>query len=298
MIETPTVLILGAGASIPFGYPSGEGLKDEICSELKNPSHPFGVELQSHGFSEEQILEFRNNFFYSGKLSIDAFLEHRPGFMDIGKLVIAKSLIPYENLDNLFENGRGRWYSYFYNKLNTSFEDFDKNKFSIVTFNYDRSFEQFLFTALKNTHGIEDDKDCASKLEKIPIIHVHGKLAKLDWQDPDGRPYNSDLSSGNDLKQSAEGIKIIHEKIDGTKTFKEAYKLISKARDVHFLGFGYHKTNIERLNLPNYDDLKYHGTCYGLERAEIKTVRKFFPSQINLDKTGILMYLRRNFKFD
>ena len=35
MIETPTVLILGAGASKPYGYPIGSELKSRIISSLK-----------------------------------------------------------------------------------------------------------------------------------------------------------------------------------------------------------------------------------------------------------------------
>ena len=34
MIKTPTVLILGAGASINYGFPSGLQLKNEICREI------------------------------------------------------------------------------------------------------------------------------------------------------------------------------------------------------------------------------------------------------------------------
>ncbi|WP_156096076.1 hypothetical protein [Methanobacterium sp. SMA-27] len=43
MIKTPTVFVLGAGASIPYGYPSGEKLREEICHELEDPSHPYGL---------------------------------------------------------------------------------------------------------------------------------------------------------------------------------------------------------------------------------------------------------------
>jgi len=63
---------------------------------------------------------------------------------------------------------RGDWYQYFCDKLNTSFEEFDQNKISIITFNYDRSLEHSLFTALKNSYG-KNDRDCALKL-KISLL--------------------------------------------------------------------------------------------------------------------------------
>jgi hypothetical protein len=61
MIKTPTVFVLGPGASIPYGYPSGEKLREEICHELEDPSHPYGRMLQSQGFSEKEILEFSSS---------------------------------------------------------------------------------------------------------------------------------------------------------------------------------------------------------------------------------------------
>lgn len=300
MIETPTVFILGAGASIPYGYPSGEKLRDEICYELKDPSHPYTRELLTHGFSEKEILEFRNNFYYSGLTSIDAFLEHRTEFIDIGKLTIARSLIPHENLDDLFETGDGRWYRYFYDRINTSFEEFDKNNFSVITFNYDRSFEQFLFTALKNTYG-KSDELCASKLEKIPIVHVYGNLSDLDWQSSKGRPYKSDLYYEDFLKQSADSIKIIHEDIDEIESFKEAHKLIENAKKIIFFGFSYNRINVKRLKIPPTNGKRIVGTTYGLEKSEVNAARKLFNRGTDLtagSHIDILLYLRRYFHFE
>ena len=37
--------------------------------------------------------------------------------------------------------------------MNTPFEDFEKNLVSVITFNYDRSLEQFLFISLKSRYG-------------------------------------------------------------------------------------------------------------------------------------------------
>ena len=36
MITKPTVLILGAGASVDYGFPTGRGLVSLICSECKS----------------------------------------------------------------------------------------------------------------------------------------------------------------------------------------------------------------------------------------------------------------------
>jgi hypothetical protein len=36
MITVPTVLVLGAGVSIPYGYPSGAGLVKDIFQGISN----------------------------------------------------------------------------------------------------------------------------------------------------------------------------------------------------------------------------------------------------------------------
>lgn len=55
------------------------------------------------------------------------------------------------------------------------FDDFcSSNKIKVVTLNYDRSFEYFMFNALKNTYN-EDSQKIYDYVDSI-IIHLHGKL--------------------------------------------------------------------------------------------------------------------------
>src|SRR5438094_371000 len=150
MLTKKTVLVLGAGASKPFRFPTGIELSEQLVSYLR-PGHEAYNNLVTAGYSEHQIVEFRDSFYLSGKNSVDAFLEHRSDYMQIGKAATAAVLIPYENESVLFRYDEG-WLRYLYNHLNTSFEDFGENQLSIITFNYDRTVEHFLFTALKNIY--------------------------------------------------------------------------------------------------------------------------------------------------
>ena len=247
MIKTPTVFILGAGASAPFEYPSGYDLMKTICTRLGNPNDERFKQMACLGHQEKDISTFRNALFYSGKSSVDAFLEHRTVFISIGKSAIAQTLIPFEKVNVLFD--RGDWYQYFYDKLNTSFEEFGQNNISIITFNYDRSFDHYLFTALQNSYG-KSDKECADKLKDIPIIHLYGQLSLLPWQADFQtkhlqRPYDADVSL-DDIDRAAQSIKIIHETVDYKQDtdFQKAYGLLKEAEYIYFLGFGYDETNI------------------------------------------------------
>jgi hypothetical protein len=71
MITVPTVLVLGAGASAPYGFPSGAELRRIIISSLK-PKLPRGqlpTLLIASGFSIEEINDFRAELMNSNTTS-------------------------------------------------------------------------------------------------------------------------------------------------------------------------------------------------------------------------------------
>lgn len=303
MITKPTALILGAGASMPYGFPSGQGLLTTIDKNLnkdKLGSHPnpdWIAILKDFGISDGDIQIFRQELFYS-RISVDAFLEHRPEFLKVGKLVIALSLIQYENNQNLFPDILRRqesWYDYLRGKLNAPFGDFDKNKLSVITFNYDRSIEHYLFMVLKNTYG-KSDEECAEKLNSIPIIHVHGRLGALPWLKGTVRPYTNKINV-EEVKVAGEQIIVISEGIDTSPEFEEAFKIMMSADKIYFLGFGYNDVNLRRLGVKklnkNYSP-KAHGTGYGLGRAERRAIESKWDIRLGDDHQDVLHFLKNN----
>lgn len=302
MITKKTVLILGAGASAPYGFPTGQSLLQKICdighgSKLDH----FTNDLR---FDRRQSIEFFNALWMSGMMSVDAFLEHRPEFLKIGKGAIAFSLIPFEHSEQLFSmKTRGEdWYQHLFNKLSTRFEDLGKNNLSILTYNYDRSLEYYFLTAIKNSYGTTIDQ-AAENLKMIPIIHLHGQLGQLTGlsnEVEDIRDYEKTINYKS-LKTAAEGIKIIHEGIEGNSEFSSAHRLISEAEIICFLGFGYDPTNLERLKINEFGGGKILlGTAYDLKPAECKLVQSRFNSQFLIDYTGngALGFLQHSTPFD
>jgi len=100
MITIPTVLVLGAGASIHLGYPSGRGLlvkiMDDVLPEKGKYYSTFRPSLPST-IDQSFITEFSNALYFSGMGSIDASCEGRPEFDVIGKLAIATVLLACES---------------------------------------------------------------------------------------------------------------------------------------------------------------------------------------------------------
>jgi hypothetical protein len=272
VITNPTVLVLGAGASAPYGFPVAGELKQKICSTFSKDSAATRLLHEGSGISANVFFEFREAFRKSGQSSVDAFLEHRPEFIDVGKLAIAYCLIPYESEEALFEsdgNRGGDWYQYLSSKLNASFDNFGDNRLSVITFNYDRSLEHYLFTTLRHAHG-RSDEECAGALLKIPILHVYGQLSRHPYPDREARPYETDCSRYKSVGYAARGITLLYDK--AKPELEAARRLLTAAERICFLGFGYHPLNLERLRLRDSSGRAVFGTARGLIGGEVASV--------------------------
>jgi len=265
MITKPTVLILGAGASMPYGYPSGGQLLQDIYTGLvPEKGNQWRKMLERCGIQQIMIDEFRQALYKSQQPSVDIFLERRPEFVEIGKMAIAIRLFECELEDVLFsfKNRNEGLYQYIFSKITANLNDFINNQLTIITFNYDRSLEHALFTSLKNTYNVSD-VHCANLVSAIPIIHVHGSLGPLPWQAEDGRGYSPTVNAPEEIIFAGKRIIIISESQSGSPEFEKAFRCMSKADRIYFLGLSYHPANMQRLNvlqLPQVMNLRQQQT--------------------------------------
>ena len=143
MITRPTVLILGAGASMPFGFPSGLELIDRICERARGSDQQIIDVLDILNIKGDILGAFSNELRLAAPSSIDEFLENRQDYLEIGKALIA--VVIAESEDSLKLLGRQHperhWYRYLLSKLRGSLSEFSQNQLSVITFNYDRSLE-------------------------------------------------------------------------------------------------------------------------------------------------------------
>jgi hypothetical protein len=301
MIEKQTTLILGAGASAPFGFPTGyELLRRVIAWADVNPGQT-NPNLFSE-FGKAEINEFREALEKSGKVSVDSFLEHRPEFIPIGKKAMAMALIQREHQPHLFQRDGKSWYEYLFKQLDAPFDRFGENQLSILTFNYDRSLEHFIFTALKNSSG-KSDEECAEKLKSIAVIHLHGDLGELPhFGNTLVRPYNSEITQTT-LQIATERIKIVHESAANEPQFEQARHILSASVVICFLGFGYHPANVERIGIrnriPNPRGKHILGTSFDLTSAEADQASKrcgfnLRPTTHDYRSWDVLQFLRES----
>ncbi len=304
MIKTKILLILGAGASAPFGFPLGRGLRNEIWNMLAPPPSPPAKGQKVIGFYQptknlqflmeagrstdrdcdlDYIQEFREAMLKSGRFSVDAFLEHRSDdFGTVGKRAIVIALRQYEDpkiFERLTKENENNWYELLVEALieDVPFEKFSElsgKNLAIVTFNYDRSLEYYLHERLIHNYGITST-EAAEKINEIEIIHVHGKLGDLPWQ-KDVRyklPYKKTINS-TIVEKAAENIKIIPTAQENTPEFEQARDIIKWADRIFLLGFGFDKQNLKRLQLgPLRKEIGgVSGTGKGLRFRDFNTI--------------------------
>jgi hypothetical protein len=276
MFEQRTVLVLGAGASVPFGFPSGVELARELV-RLSPAAAAYRHMVEIAG-QEATVSDFIRCLKYSAHRSIDAFLEDRPEFLDVGKAAIATLLLPRERVDALFPE-RDTWYEYLIARLPKNLPDLD-GRLSIVTFNYDRSLEWFLFTAMANRFDLNMAGGHAH-LMNIPVIHVYGSLGPLPLE-PAPNPQVVDFGAPLDetvVRRAIGAIRIMYERGDSNPALEKARPLLLAAERLIFLGFAYDNVNVRRLlSYGPTPKQQFIGSAYGMTSAEATSAQRLLQS--------------------
>lgn len=295
MILTPTVFVLGAGASVPYGLPLGVGLK-QLVLENYTPAdgHNANLLFNVTEFSPEFVGEFVQSLRYSGLSSVDAFLERRAEFMDVGKAMMGIELFQREASADPWRSIES-WLAYLYGHMvGIQLEDFATNQVTFVTFNYDRIVEHFLYTSLIHSFG-RSAEDTAAVASEIPVIHLHGRLGSLPWQQAsDSIPFGATTIDAATMNVFRRDIKVVHEDTaDGRDAeFSRAKGLLAKAQRVYLLGFGFGVRNVQRLGLEALDVPIFAGTSLHLTGKEREACRALCNGHVELHNTDAINFLR------
>ena len=195
-----------------------------------------------------QLRAFLDCFRGSQTISIDSFLGRRTEFQAIGKRAIAALLLSHESTTTLINRETDEnWYQYLLNELLAdSWEELDFSKLSIITFNYDRSFEHYFITSLVDSYGVRIP-EAVAKLCEMEIIHVYGSLGGNLPGQANYIPYGTEIAP-DVVDVAARAIRVIPEGRNTDETLMKAQSALLQAERIGFLGFGFDKTNLERLN--------------------------------------------------
>jgi hypothetical protein len=279
MIKKKTLLILGAGASAAYGYPSGPELMRQFIAAINDENTAREIEA-ARGSCDCRMREFRNALPCSGQLSIDAFLQHRPEFADYGKAAIAHILLHCEKQEPLFELDTAKnWYLHLFSKMTDGgVERFCENQLKFVTFNYDTSLENFFYLTLRNSFGMAPQQ-VQQAMRDIGIIHVHGRLNHVPWENSELREYGNPPLVPGGIGHASRQLHIIHDDIEESGVLPKIRAAVNWAEVIIFLGFGYHPLNMERLRIPFETGKQILGTTYGLTDFEKNNLNRRYRGE-------------------
>lgn len=253
--ETDAVLVVGAGAAVAYGFPTGPGLFRDIRSLFRDKSLELGS-VQSAAktlFRERSNADIRTVEAAVGILaeildgarvpSIDRFLEDQnDDVAEVGRVAIAKLLLQYERAASLSELDNAKdWYGHLWAKFLDRPRSSKPPFLHIISLNYDRSLETYLHRAVSSHYRYSPKGFTLEDLDKwLPILHLHGSLGDLRSQ-PYGGPRPEDDHRA--IVAAAKSIKLLHQ----VDAYEEAVRLMKRSRAVCFLGFGFHRGVLERL---------------------------------------------------
>ena len=287
----PAAFILGAGASMPYGFPSGPALVDEIISSLRTADNQDQVALLFEPeFDRAHRWEFARALMGSQRTSIDTFLEGNKAFIEIGKRAIAYCLIQDEQPESVLRCERAeQWYKYFFNTflLKSSPDRFDENKLLVITLNYDRSFEFALASAIKHSYGMSD-KDAEQAMKRgVTILHLHGDLGSLfhlDRGSNEQRDFDRSLTPET-IRVAQNRIRVVHDDSPDTlASYDAANKALKNYEIACFLGFSYNELTLRRLRMGLPKIL--WGTTYGLVQNDYPRIASGLGRSLNWQFAG------------
>jgi len=284
-MQKSLVLVVGAGASKEVNLPvgaelksriaraldirysngyrrsSGDGAIDDAFREIARELNPRQVDINPF-----LHLSWRIRDAMPQAISIDNFIDSHRGEEHIatcGKLAIAKCILTAEAESSLFVNRRdlapkidfaaveSTWFNSFFQLLteNCQERDIDErlSRIAVVTFNYDRCVEHYLFGALQNYYGIAPER-AAEALKHLQVFHPYGSVGRLPWQaDRDGIDYGATIG-GKGLIDAAKAIRTFTEGIDRETSDVDAIRAVLRdASRIAFLGFAFHRLNVALL---------------------------------------------------
>jgi len=333
-----TIYVIGAGASKEASLSTGHELKS-IISRLLDIQ--FNGYTQVSGdrlivqaltqYVQRSICNFQdiNPFLKEAwhirdalpqAISIDNFIDSQKGNEKLalcGKLGIVKSILEAEKDSSLyfkkervdstidFNSIKETWYVPFFQLIteNCSINDLEERlkSVSLVIFNYDRCIEHYLFYALINYYKIYEET-ASNLLSHIEFYHPYGVVGPLPWQKTDNPTDFGNISDSIKLLSIAENIKTFTEGTDPeSSNIVQIRNDIKEAKRIVFMGFAFHKLNMELLKPTNLTlklggkpTIKCFATTLGISNSDKQVVSsqvsELFGEKIIINMANVSCY--------
>lgn len=302
MFRAKTVLVIGAGASVEVGLPMGPDLLKQIVQLLTIRFEHF---RQSSGdvaileaiklcVNEGREVEKTNQHLQAARqlgesskqaLSIDNVIDalEDPQVELVGKLGIVRAILkaeaaspafkPVQNMPDTLDLSKftDTWYSSL-TKLLT--ENVRKSQVSnifdnleIINFNYDRCLEHYLPISLASYYGIKPDA-IREIMQALPIHRPYGVAGRLPWQVGHAPSVGFGGGSPQQLADVAQQVRTFTERVDEGEELAAMRATLAGADRVVFLGFAFHRQNVELISQKMQDHSELVATAYKISESD------------------------------
>lgn len=280
MLDQRTLFVVGAGAGQEINMPVGSDLTNAIAAKTNIKYEDFGVKLRSGdpavAHALRRIAKKRDINFNTWRAevasiaegihytkSIDAYLStHKDNeAVKVGaKLAIVQSILEAERECHIYwdhdhwksaDGVRLSWFPAFFHILQDGVDakgDLSRlfKKLSVISFNYDRCLEHYLFHAMQHLFRVHEG-DAAKVIGSLKIFHPYGQVGLLPWDVKSGRKVGFGVKDYGDIEGLAEEIRTFNEQIEEGDRLVEIRNQVAEAERIVFLGFHFHKQNMELL---------------------------------------------------
>lgn len=301
-----TLFVLGAAANIeldnntamPVGSDLAIRIQDQLSSELNSGSQfsdgPVSNAIASSGgltsAHMQALRRIEQGITY--RESIDQFIHEwadQECLPEAGKMAIAYQILEAESRTGFrkalrdeqastaaMRGIRESWLGQIFRFANPEARRRDVSEcfrgISFVTFNYDRCLEAAIYLFLRYGQNL-NEAQTQDAMENIPIIHAYGDLGPMKFYGGSGHDANP-VTAG-DISRAAGRIRTFTEECDSVHQ-RKLQSLVEEADCVVFLGFGFHKKNMDLIEPTGYWGKQIFGTVYGMREQEIARVQDYF----------------------
>ena len=302
MFRAKTVLVIGAGASVEVGLPAGPGLLNQITNlthitfeHYRQKTGDVGIlealklclneghdvtKLNEHLHAAWQLSESAKQ-----ALSIDNVIDalEDPKVELVGKIGIVRAILKAEAASQTFKRVENTpdtldltkfietWYSSLTklltenirkSQLETIFDNLE-----IVNFNYDRCLEHYLPYSLASYYGVKPDVT-REIMQTLTIHRPYGVAGRLPWQKGETPSVGFGESSPQQLADTAQLIRTFTERVEEGDELAAMRATIANADRLVFLGFAFHRQNVELLSQPMRDHTEIVATAYNISQSD------------------------------
>jgi hypothetical protein len=141
---------------------------------------------------------------------------------------------------------------------------------TIIDFNYDRCIPQFLRYAISRAYHIEL-ADADTLLDRLTLVRPYGHVGPLSPKIATSAVGFGTEVTGERLVSISSGLKTFTEQIDDPVLQASLADAIGQASQIIFLGFAYHKQNLELLGSAP-DDCSVLGTAFGFSDSDSSAI--------------------------